>query len=65
MIELGAPSSVEPQCSFLKTTKRWVVSASGGVLVDSWGTVQNLKVNSQLASVRGQDRETKKGWSWQ
>lgn len=62
---LEAPVAVEPQCSFLKTTAGWVVSASGGVMVDSWSAVQKLKVNKELAQVRGSVGSGKKGWSWQ
>lgn len=42
--------SLDPQCSFIQTVQGWVVTASGGVLVDSWQTASNTKVNESVAS---------------
>ncbi len=42
--------SLDPQCSFIQTVQGWVVTASGGVMVDSWQVVSKLKVNDSIAS---------------
>ena len=39
------PSTLPTQCSFVKVaTKGYIVTASGGVQVDSWGVAQNSEV---------------------
>ena len=43
------PTSIDPQCSFIQTVQGWVVTASGGVMVDSWETVSHLKANDAVA----------------
>ena len=62
--ELAAPSELEPQCSFLKTNGGWVVTASGGVIVDSWSVVSKTSENKTLSAVRDQAKAKKNGWSW-
>ena len=42
--------SLDPQCSFIQTLQGWVVTASGGVMVDSWQVVSHVKVNDSIAS---------------
>jgi hypothetical protein len=42
--------SLDPQCSFIQTVQGWVVTASGGVLVDSWQTASVTKVNDSVAA---------------
>jgi hypothetical protein len=51
--------SLDPQCSFIKTVQGWVVSASGGVLVNSWEVVSKVTVNDAIAS------SLDSGASWQ
>jgi hypothetical protein len=42
--------ALDPQCSFIQTVQGWVVTASGGVMVDSWQVVSQVKVNDSVAS---------------
>lgn len=42
--------SLDPQCSFIQTVQGWVVTASGGVLVDSWQTANVTKINESVTS---------------
>ena len=49
LAKFEVPTSIDPQCSFLQTVKGWVVTASGGVMVDSWETVSHLKANDAVA----------------
>lgn len=50
--QCDTPKSLTPQISFLQSAQGWVVSASGGVMVDSWQVVENTKVNNDLENVR-------------
>ena len=50
LTKFEVPKSIDPQCSFLQTVKGWIVTASGGVMVDSWETVSHLKANDAVAS---------------
>ncbi|XZE43535.1 DUF1598 domain-containing protein [Pirellulaceae bacterium SH467] len=46
------PTSLDPQCSFVRTAQGFLVSASGGVMVDSWNVVASVsKENEQLSTV--------------
>jgi len=51
LTKLDVPNSLDPQCSFIQTAKGWVVSASGGVQVDSWQIASQIKVNDAVSSV--------------
>jgi hypothetical protein len=50
--------SLDPQCSFIQTVQGWAVTASGGVMVDSWQVASQTKVNDSIAS------ELTSGASW-
>ena len=63
--ELPAPRTVEPQCSFLKIGRNYVITASGGVQIDSWQVAANNVVSPQLKSVHSQGTPgTGKAWWW-
>ena len=49
LAKFEVPTAIDPQCSFIKTVQGWVVTASGGVMVDSWETVSHLKANDAVA----------------
>jgi hypothetical protein len=46
--EYTAPKTVPSQCSFIRATSAWIVTASGGVLLDSWGVASNVEINNSL-----------------
>lgn len=61
----NAPKTVEPQCSFLRTRKGWVVTASGGVQIESWQIAEQSEVVSRLSRVRAEATESGRGtWWW-
>jgi hypothetical protein len=63
----NAAKQIPPEVSFLKTRNSWIVTASGGVQVESWQVASNVKANSDLSGVRQQalsPRTTKSIW-WQ
>lgn len=49
---LNTPRTISPQCSFLRTRKGWVVTASGGVQVESWQVAQQTKVVPNMSLKR-------------
>lgn len=49
---LPAPKSIEPQCSFLKIGRNYVITASGGVQIESWDVVAHSVVAPQLTTTR-------------
>jgi len=51
LAKFEVPASIDPQCSFIQTVKGWVVTASGGVMIDSWQIVSQLKANDAVASL--------------
>jgi hypothetical protein len=61
----NVPKTVPAQCSYVLTNRAWIVTASGGIQVDSWGvvakteTVASLQKSGELALNRTADR-----WWW-
>ncbi len=58
-----APKTVPPQCSFLKTKSGWVVTASGGVQIESFRVASNVEANESIQQVRT-SAGTPNGTSW-
>ncbi len=46
------PKSVATQCSFIKRDREYVVTASGGVQIDSFGVADRVQINDAIKSVR-------------
>lgn len=59
-----APKTVATECSFMKSGKDYIITASGGVLVESFEVVQKSEVNQQLPKVREKSAAPKNGKSW-
>lgn len=57
------PKTIDPHCSFIKGAAGWVVSASGGVQVDSWTVVEKQVVDSKLNGIR-EENVAKVGQPW-
>ena len=56
---------VAPQCSFLKTRLGWIVTASGGVDVDSWRVVSKNVIDPAVKAARtkaGYPEDSKSFW---
>lgn len=47
----SVPETVSSQCSFVRINNSWMVTASGGVQVDSWGVLENVEIDNAIASV--------------
>ena len=46
------PTSVDPQCSFIRGRSGWIVTASGGVDIDGFGVVENQIVDNAVRETR-------------
>ena len=44
------PKTVPTSCSFIRTSKNWIVTASGGVQVDSWSVASRSEVVAKIAT---------------
>ncbi len=49
--ERNVPKTVPAQCSFVNIRGNWMVTASGGVQVDSWAVAENTEIVKELGSV--------------
>ena len=59
------PRAVDTQCSFMKVGRNTVVTASGGVLVDSWGVADKQEESPMVGLVRTQaDADGMSLWWW-
>jgi hypothetical protein len=59
------PRRVPAQCSFVKIANSWLVSASGGIQLDSWGVASNNKVESSLTGfAKSATKPSNSTWWW-
>jgi hypothetical protein len=62
---LSAPKQVESKASVLKKGKSWVISASGGVAINSWALADKPKPSDAVAPVRAKAAAAEGGtWYW-
>ncbi len=65
MAKFESPKTLPAQCSFLKTANGWIVTTSGGVMVDGWSVSNNTKVNEALEDIRSKViSPTASSWCW-
>ena len=50
--EFAAPKFVDTQCSLMKRGKEWVITASGGVDINSWQVASKTVADAKVAAVR-------------
>jgi hypothetical protein len=59
------PKTVSPECSFLKTRGGWIVTASGGVQVESWQVADKTKIDSAIQGRHERAQRTSgSAWWW-
>lgn len=63
--KLNIPQSLDPQCSFVKANRGFLVSASGGVLVDSWQVASTAKPSTSLVRTDAAKDWKNSGKIWQ
>lgn len=60
-----APKTVDTECSFIRSGREWIITASGGVQVDSWSVAENTVMDANVSVRREQaDRGEQAGWYW-
>ncbi len=60
-----APKTVPPECSFLKTRSGWIVTASGGVQIESFRFASRVETNNAIGQVRdGAGTPNGTNWWW-
>ncbi len=69
VVELASyavPKAVDPQCSFIRGRKGWVVTASGGVEVNAFDVVENQVTEPSVADTRNEAiaAATSQRWWW-
>ena len=59
------PRYIASQASLLKTRKNWVISVSGGVLLNSWAIAGKNQVSKELKPLRGDaNPPAAESWRW-
>jgi hypothetical protein len=59
------PKTVSPVCSFLRARGGWIVTASGGVQIESWQVAENTKMDSAINRRHTQaERQSSSSWWW-
>jgi hypothetical protein len=51
-VKLQTAKSLDPQISFVQSAQSMLVSASGGVMIESWYFASNIKENDTIAQAR-------------
>ena len=63
--QFTAPKQVDSKASFLKKGRNWIISASGGVLIHSWGIADKHEKSESLGPVREKALAASgKRWWW-
>jgi hypothetical protein len=62
--QFAPPKQVDTQVSLLKKGNAWLMSASGGVQIDSWGALKHSQQGDAPAAVRAKTAPTAGQWWW-
>lgn len=63
--EFNVPKQVHSKAAAVKKGRNWVITASGGVMVQPWEMIQTAKTSDTVAAVRGKAVEARtKSWWW-
>ncbi|HVX59246.1 MAG TPA: DUF1598 domain-containing protein [Pirellulales bacterium] len=63
--EYMTPKQIATQANFVETRTNYIISASGGVAIDSWAAAARNETSETLAPLRGQVAEARqKNWWW-
>ncbi len=60
----NVPQTVPAQCSFVQLSRSWIVTASGGVQVDSWSVAANAEIVPEISKIGmiAMDRTAERWW---
>jgi hypothetical protein len=62
--KFAIPTSLDPQISFLQTVQGLLVSASGGVMIESWHVATTTTENETVAAARSKADQWNSSDSW-
>jgi len=62
--EYPAPKQIPSQASVMKQGSNWIISASGGVALNSWSIADKTETGSQPAKIRAAAVAKTKNWWW-
>lgn len=63
--EYRVPKQVSSQASAVKKGRNWVITASGGVMIQPWEIIQTAQPSDQIASTRSKAVSSRKtSWWW-
>jgi hypothetical protein len=63
-IKLDVAKSLDPQISFLQTAQGLLVSASGGVMIESWHYATQVQENALVAEAKASVAKLENGKVW-
>ena len=64
LMDLGVPQKVDSKASVVKAGSKFIISASGGVEINSWGVLENVKENKDMATLRQKNAHEGMHWWW-
>ncbi len=63
--QFNVPKQVHSQATAVKKGRNWVITASGGVMIQPWEMIQTAKASETVASLRSKAFEARtKSWWW-
>jgi hypothetical protein len=62
--DFPAPKQVSSKANALKKGRNWIISASGGVEINSWEVAHRAEMSPAVAAVRQAKPAAVKGWYW-
>ncbi len=63
--EWNAAKKIAPEVSFLRTRNSWIVTASGGVQIESWQVASRTDVDPNVSVVRKRATPERNSLWWQ
>ncbi len=65
LTEWNAPKKIATQCSFIKSGRNYIITASGGVQVESWQVAEKSEVHSAVSDTRAEAAAAeRRHWWW-
>ncbi len=58
------PKTVATQCSYVKRGRNWIITASGGVQIESWQVAGKTQVDPAVKEVRTKAAPSGNAWWW-
>lgn len=63
--DFPAPRQVNSKANALKKGRNWIISASGGIEINSWEVAHKTETSADLAALRQPKPATAKSWYWE